>query len=723
MNITQRQATIVILGFQLIAMIILGIGQFISSGANDLLTIGTALAIIIYVGMLYAYLRGWEYARHTSVVFITIIVGVFLPEPFVTTYAPFLILLAPILALVLVNPIWVIGSAVGTIGLLFARAGGVGVYANPATLLMFAMLIAGLVVSRAIAETVRARAEKTEEALSERQTQMASIISSTMDAIITIDHLQRIVLFNPAAETMFGYTADEIIGKSLNILIPEPYRAKHQKQIEGFGQSGITNRDMNGYLEITGVKKNGEEFPVDTSISQIEIEGRKLFTAILRDATEHKRAEETLQKLHNELELQFEQRTKALSEANSLLETMLEYVPDQVYFKDTQGHFIKNSNAQARALGLNDSSLVVGKTDFDFFPHAQRSYDEEQKIVRSGQPLIDFEERVVWPDGKVTWVSTSKVPLRNQEGKIIGTFGISRDITVRKQIEESLHKAKNELETTVAERTAELSAANAKLNLELHERRQAEQKILLLNETLEERIAERTAQLETANKELEAFSYSVSHDLRSPLRGIDGWSLALLEDYGGLLDNQGKAHIERVRSETQRMGSLIDDILQLSRITRSEMNKENVNLSDIAEIVANRLLETKPEDRKVDFVIQKDLNTMGDPKLLDVVLTNLLGNAFKFTSKKEETHIEFGQTLIEGEPAYFVRDNGAGFDMAYANKLFGAFQRMHRASEFPGTGVGLATVQRVIQRHGGNIWAASEVGQGSTFYFTLEDHK
>ncbi len=231
---------------------------------------------------------------------------------------------------------------------------------------------------------------------------------------------------------------------------------------------------------------------------------------------------------------------------------------------------------------------------------------------------------------------------------------------------------------------------------------------------------ERTAQLESANKELEAFSYSVSHDLRSPLRGIDGWSLALLEDYGPILDEQGQSHIQKVRAEAQRMGGLIDDILKLSRITRAEMNKEDVDLSAIAETVAARLQETKPDNRQVEFAIQKGLTATGDPKLLDVALTNLLENAFKFTGKKQEARIEFGQTVIEGESAFFVRDNGAGFDMTYANKLFGVFQRMHRASEFPGTGVGLATVQRIINRHGGSIWAASEVGEGSTFYFTLD---
>ena len=292
----------------------------------------------------------------------------------------------------------------------------------------------------------------------------------------------------------------------------------------------------------------------------------------------------------------------------------------------------------------------------------------------------EFEYRMIAADGRIVWLrDIVTVVVKNDQP--IKLRGIMVDITERKQAEEATRR---------------------------------------LNENLEERIVERTAQLEEANKELEAFSYSVSHDLRSPLRGIDGWSLALLEDYGGLLDEKGQAHIQRVRAETQRMGILIDDILQLSRITRAEMNKEKVDLSAIAETVVDRLQETKPADRQVDFIIQKGLTAWGDPKLLDIVLTNLLGNAFKFTSKKQEAHIEFGQTVIEGEDAYYVRDNGAGFDMTYANKLFGAFQRMHRASEFPGTGVGLATVQRVIHRHDGRVWAESEVGEGTTFYFTLE---
>jgi light-regulated signal transduction histidine kinase (bacteriophytochrome) len=208
--------------------------------------------------------------------------------------------------------------------------------------------------------------------------------------------------------------------------------------------------------------------------------------------------------------------------------------------------------------------------------------------------------------------------------------------------------------------------------------------------------------------------------LRAPLRGIDCWSLALLEDYHDALDEQGRQYLDRVRSETQRMGQLIDDMLQLSRVTRAEMRQEPVNLSALAQALAARLQEAEP-GRQVAFNIQAGLSAQGDASLLEAVLSNLLGNAFKFTSQRAEARIEFGQTEIQGERAFFVRDNGAGFDIAYAQKLFGAFQRMHKASEFPGTGIGLATVQRVIHRHGGRVWAESTVNQGATFYFTLEE--
>jgi signal transduction histidine kinase len=244
--------------------------------------------------------------------------------------------------------------------------------------------------------------------------------------------------------------------------------------------------------------------------------------------------------------------------------------------------------------------------------------------------------------------------------------------------------------------------------------KQADEKIQTLNKELHER----AIRLEVANKELESFSYSVSHDLRAPLRSIDGFSEALAEDYADKLDRPGKDYLQRIRAATQHMGQLIDDLLNLSRVARSEIKADHVDLSAVAHAIATELRKTEP-GRQVEFVLGEGITANGDPRLLRIALENLIGNAWKFTAKRSSARIEFGATGDNGVRTYFVRDNGAGFDMAYANKLFGAFQRLHATMEFNGTGIGLATVQRIVHRHNGRIWASAKVEEGATFYFTL----
>ncbi len=238
------------------------------------------------------------------------------------------------------------------------------------------------------------------------------------------------------------------------------------------------------------------------------------------------------------------------------------------------------------------------------------------------------------------------------------------------------------------------------------------------HDEMEKRVEERTTQLTAANKELEAFSYSVSHDLRAPLRSIDGFSQILLDDCADKLDPEEKRYLDRIRAGTQRMGSLIEDLLNLSRVTRGEIHKARFDISSLARSTAGDLQKAQPE-RQVELRVEDCLETEADPGLIRIVLENLLSNAWKFTSKRPSACIEFGKIQHNGVPAYFVRDDGAGFDPAYAERLFGAFQRLHSMTEFPGTGVGLATVQRIIQRHGGHVWAESAAGHGATFYFTL----
>ena len=277
-----------------------------------------------------------------------------------------------------------------------------------------------------------------------------------------------------------------------------------------------------------------------------------------------------------------------------------------------------------------------------------------------------------------------------------------------------LQKAHGILELRVEERTAELRQSNTQLQAEMEERKRVEEDIKQLNKDL----LRRAAELETSNKELESFSYTVSHDLRAPLRSIDGFSLAVLEDYADKLDEQGKVFLQSIRASSQKMARLIDDILGLSRVIRTELRMERFDLSATAESIMETLRNNEG-GRTIRSQIMPCMEVVGDRNLLGLVLENLFGNAIKFTAHRKCAMIEFGFTESEGKRIYYVRDNGAGFDMTYVDKLFKPFQRLHTVEEFPGTGIGLASVQRIIHRHGGAVWAEGEVDKGATIYFTL----
>ena len=359
------------------------------------------------------------------------------------------------------------------------------------------------------------------------------------------------------------------------------------------------------------------------------------------------------------------------------LMALLDHTSAVIYMRGLDGRYMLVNRQYERLFGVRREE-IVGLTDHDLFSKqiADDFRANDLAAIAEGRP-VRLEETAPGDDGPHTYL-TVKFPLKDAAGRPYAICGISTDITERKRAEEEVRR---------------------------------------LNEELEERVRQRTAELEASTRELDAFAYSVSHDLRAPLRSLAGFSEVLLEDYADVLDETGRSYLRRIEANADRMARMIDDLLDLSRATRVELRRKQVDISELAWDVIAELRDAYPE-REVQARVADGLTAGGDAHLIRLVLRNLLGNAWKFTARSEPAVIEVDGTGPDRQ-VIVVRDNGAGFDMRYAAKLFDPFQRLHSTSDFEGTGIGLAIVHRIVHRHGGRIWAEGEVGNGAAFFFTL----
>lgn len=517
------------------------------------------------------------------------------------------------------------------------------------------------------AETRSEHAEtRSEQAIQDSKGSYRRLFEAAKDGILILDiNTGGINDVNPFLVELLGFSRDEMLGKTVGELSPFKDIEGNQAMLERLQRTGFVR-----YEDLPLQARDGRKMEVEFVSNVYEDGGKKVIQCNIRDITERKRTEMV----------------------SFQLAAIVASSDDAIIGRDLRGVVTSWNAAAEREFGYAASEMI-GHSIARLIPPERQ--EEEVKILEQivrGKSVRHFETMRLRKDGSTFNVSVTVSAIKDSSGKIIGASKVVRDITTRKKAEETIHR---------------------------------------LNAELEQRVTQRTAELEAANKELESFSYSVSHDLRAPLRAVDGFSQAVLEDYGPQLPEDGRRCLQTIREGAQRMGRLIDDLLTLSRLGRLPLSKRAVETGDLVRAVLEDLSPQR-EGRQIEVSVAELPVCQGDAVLLKQVWINLLSNAFKYTRRREKAVIEVGckrepiaaedhggPEKKTNENVYFVRDNGTGFDMRYADKLFGVFQRLHREEEYEGTGVGLAIVQRVVHRHGGRVWAEAAEDRGATFYFTL----
>lgn len=503
--------------------------------------------------------------------------------------------------------------------------------------------------------------KQAEKALRRERDFISAVVDTVGSLVVVIDRQAGIIRFNRYCEQVTGYSFAEVQGRNLiDLLIMPEEQATTTHEFKNLCAGQFPNTFENHWVTKAGIPRMISWSNTALVAANGEVE-YVIGTGL--DITERKLTEEAL----HESEMQFR--------------TMVDAIPQLACMTQADGLVVWYNRRWYDYTGTTSEKVAGNGWERVIDPGFLPKVIEAWKVsIATGEPFeMEFPIRAA--DGHYGWFLTRVFPFKDDAGKVVRWFGTNTDVS---------------------------------------EKREADEVIRRLNTTLELRVGERTAELEAANKELEAFSYSVSHDLRAPLRAVDGFSQAVLEDYGAQLPEAGRRDLQTIREGAQRMGILIDDLLTFSRLSRSPLNKVEVNTGKLVRNVLEGL-KSQEDGREIDVRIGDLPGCLGDPALLNQVWINLLSNAFKYTRRRDPAVIEIGCRRERDENVYFVRDNGAGFDMRYVNKLFGVFQRLHRADQFEGTGVGLAIVQRIVHRHGGRIWAEAELNQGATFNFTLKE--